>query len=156
VLTERQLEHVVEIAEAGQSLLPLARRVLGDMAGLREELHALDPVVRGPLRIGVAQTAARVLDLPRLLVNYDERYPDVEVSVARGEGCELISVCPAARTGGGQPVHRLPAGHGAAEQGRGDGAGRRRGTSCSPAVRAFLDLFSTERHLVPTMTDDGR
>jgi DNA-binding transcriptional LysR family regulator len=81
----------VRLTEAGQSLLPVARRVLGEMAGIRDELRSIDPVVRGPLRIGVAQTALRVLDLPKILVDYDRQYPDVEVSVASGSGFELTS-----------------------------------------------------------------
>jgi DNA-binding transcriptional LysR family regulator len=81
----------VQLTEAGQSLLPVARRVLGEMAGIRDELRSIDPVVRGPLRIGAAQTAVRVLNLPQILVDYDEAYPEVEVSVASGAGFELIS-----------------------------------------------------------------
>jgi DNA-binding transcriptional LysR family regulator len=81
----------VRLTEAGQSLLPVARRVLGEMAGIRDELRATDPVVRGPLRIGATQTAVRVLNLPQILVDYDKEYPEVEVSVAAGAGFELIS-----------------------------------------------------------------
>jgi len=81
----------VRLTEAGQSLLPVARRVLGDMAGIRDELRSIDPVVRGPLRIGATQTAVRVLNLPQILVDYDKEYPGVEVSVAAGPGFELIT-----------------------------------------------------------------
>jgi DNA-binding transcriptional LysR family regulator len=80
----------VRLTAAGQSLLPVARRVLGEMAGIRDELRSMDPVVRGPLRIGVAQTAVRVLNLPQILVDYDKECPEVEVSVASGTGFELI------------------------------------------------------------------
>jgi DNA-binding transcriptional LysR family regulator len=86
----------VRLTEAGQSLLPVARRVLGEMAGIRAELRAIDPVVRGPLRLGSAQTAERLLNLPRLLVDYDQQYPDVQVTVASGPEFELISSLPAA------------------------------------------------------------
>jgi DNA-binding transcriptional LysR family regulator len=79
----------VRLTEAGQSLLPVARRVLGEMAGIRDELRAIDPVVRGPLRLGLAQTAVRLLNLPRLLVDYDREHPEVQVTVA--PGCELVS-----------------------------------------------------------------
>jgi len=81
----------VRLTEAGQSLLPVARRVLGDMAGIRDELRSIDTLVRGPLRIGATQTAVRVLNLSQILVDYDEKYPEVEVSVAAGPGFELIS-----------------------------------------------------------------
>jgi DNA-binding transcriptional LysR family regulator len=81
----------VRLTKAGQSLLPAARRILGEMSGIRDELRYIDPVVRGPLRIGAAQTAVRVLNLPQLLVDYDREYPEVEVSVASGAGFELVS-----------------------------------------------------------------
>jgi DNA-binding transcriptional LysR family regulator len=81
----------VRLTEAGRSLLPVARRVLGEMAGIRDELRSIDPVVRGPLRIGAAQTAVRVLDLPRMLVDYDRAYPEVDVSVSSGARFELVS-----------------------------------------------------------------
>ncbi len=81
----------VRLTEAGQSLLPVARRVLGEMAGIRDQFRSIDPVARGPLRIGAAQTALRVLNLPQILVDYDKDYPEVEVSVASGAEFELIS-----------------------------------------------------------------
>jgi DNA-binding transcriptional LysR family regulator len=80
----------VRLTAAGQSLLPVARRVLGEMAGIRDELRSIDPVVRGPLRIGATQTAVRVLNLPQILLDYDREHPEVEVSVALGPGFELI------------------------------------------------------------------
>jgi DNA-binding transcriptional LysR family regulator len=87
----------VRLTEAGQSLLPAARRVLGEMASIRNELRAIDPVARGPLRIGAAQTAVRVLNLPQILVDYDREYPEVEVSVTSAPGFELISGLRSAR-----------------------------------------------------------
>jgi DNA-binding transcriptional LysR family regulator len=81
----------VQLTEAGRSLLPVARHVLGEMAGIRDELRSIDRVVRGPLRIGAAQTAVRVLNLPQILVDYDKAYPQVAVSVVSEPGFELIS-----------------------------------------------------------------
>jgi DNA-binding transcriptional LysR family regulator len=81
----------VQLTDAGRSFLPAARRVLGEMAGIRDELRSIDPVVRGPLRIGAAQTAVRVLNLPQILVDYDGKYPEVDVCVASGAGFELVS-----------------------------------------------------------------
>jgi DNA-binding transcriptional LysR family regulator len=81
----------VRLTEAGQSLLPVARRVLGEIAGIRDQLRSIDRVARGPLRIGAAQTAVRVLNLPQILVDYDNEYPEVDVSVAAEAGFELIS-----------------------------------------------------------------
>jgi DNA-binding transcriptional LysR family regulator len=81
----------VQLTEAGQSLLPVARRVLGEMAGIRDELRSIDPIVRGPLRVAAAQTAVRVVNLPQILVDYDRRYPEVDVSVASGLDFELFN-----------------------------------------------------------------
>jgi DNA-binding transcriptional LysR family regulator len=53
----------VRLTEAGQALLPVARRILADMTEVRAELRSIDGMVRGPLRIGATQTAVRVLDL---------------------------------------------------------------------------------------------
>jgi DNA-binding transcriptional LysR family regulator len=80
----------VRLTEAGESLLPVARRVLGEMAGIRDELRSIDVVVRGPLRVGAVQTAVRLVDFPQMLVDFDRAYPGVEVSVAAGAGSELV------------------------------------------------------------------
>jgi DNA-binding transcriptional LysR family regulator len=79
----------VRLTEAGQALLPVARRILGDLTDLRTELRAIDGQVRGPLRIGATQTAVRVLNLLQLLADYDKGYPDVELSVTIGPGYEF-------------------------------------------------------------------
>jgi DNA-binding transcriptional LysR family regulator len=79
----------VRLTEAGQALLPVARRILADMTEVRAELRSVDGLVRGPLRIGATQTAARVLNLIQLLADYDKGYADVELSVTIGPGYEL-------------------------------------------------------------------
>jgi DNA-binding transcriptional LysR family regulator len=79
----------VRLTEAGQALLPVARRILADMTDVRTELRSIDGLVRGPLRIGATQTAVRVLDLLQLLADYDKGYPDVELTVTIGPGYEL-------------------------------------------------------------------
>jgi DNA-binding transcriptional LysR family regulator len=81
----------VRLTEAGQALLPVARRILADMTDVRAELRSIDGLVRGPLRIGGTQTALRVLDLLQLLADYDKGYPDVELTVTIGPGYELTS-----------------------------------------------------------------
>lgn len=80
----------VGLTAAGRSLLPVAQRILQDMADVRTELRSIDGLVRGPLRIGATQTAVRVLDLLQLLADYDKAYPDVELSVLIGPGFELV------------------------------------------------------------------
>jgi DNA-binding transcriptional LysR family regulator len=79
----------VRLTEAGQALLPVARRILADLTDVRAELRSIDGLVRGPLRIGATQTAVRVLDLLQLLSDYDKGYPEVELTVTIGPGYEL-------------------------------------------------------------------
>jgi DNA-binding transcriptional LysR family regulator len=79
----------VRLTEAGEALLPVARRILTDLTDVRAELRSIDGLVRGPLRIGATQTAVRVLDLLQLLADYDKGYPDVELTVTIGPGYEL-------------------------------------------------------------------
>jgi len=81
----------VRLTEAGQALLPVARRILADITDVRAELRSFDGLMRGSLRIGATQTAVRVLNLLQLLADYDKGYPDVEVSVTVGPGYELTA-----------------------------------------------------------------
>jgi DNA-binding transcriptional LysR family regulator len=86
----------VRLTEAGQTLLPLARQILADMNRAREAVRSVGVVVRGPLRIGATQTAARILNLIQLLADYNRKYSDVDLSVTIGPGTELISAIGAA------------------------------------------------------------
>jgi DNA-binding transcriptional LysR family regulator len=81
----------VRLTEAGQTLLPLARQILADMNRGRDAVRSVGGVVRGALRIGATQTAARILNLIQLLADYNRKYADVDLSVTIGPGAELIS-----------------------------------------------------------------
>ncbi|HEY0717193.1 MAG TPA: LysR family transcriptional regulator [Streptosporangiaceae bacterium] len=81
----------VQLTTTGRSLLPVARQILRDMRDVRAEIRAVDGLIRGPLRIGMTQTAIQVLNLLQLLTDYGKAYPDVEMSITVGPGFELLS-----------------------------------------------------------------
>jgi DNA-binding transcriptional LysR family regulator len=81
----------VRLTEAGQTLLPIARQILADMSRARDAVRSADGTIRGPLRIGATQTAARMLNLIQLLADYNRQHAEVDLSVTIGPGAELIS-----------------------------------------------------------------
>jgi DNA-binding transcriptional LysR family regulator len=81
----------VRLTEAGQILLPVAQQILDDMNRARDAVRSVSGIVRGPLRLGATQTAARILNLIQLLADYNRQHADVDLSVTIGPGLELIS-----------------------------------------------------------------
>ncbi len=102
----------VHLSEAGRLLLPHARRVLDDMADARSALGLLASVAEGRLRIGMTQTANRVLDLITLIGEYHRLHPDIPLTTMTGPGHELIDAVTDSRldlafgatTGRGMPA----------------------------------------------------
>jgi DNA-binding transcriptional LysR family regulator len=80
----------VRLSEAGETLLPHARRVLRDMVDARAALDGLAGIVRGRLRVGMTQTANRALDLITVIGEIHRRYPKVTLATATGPGPDLI------------------------------------------------------------------
>jgi DNA-binding transcriptional LysR family regulator len=84
----------VRLSEAGQVLLPHARRVLDDLATAQAALDSLARITRGRLRIGMTQTASKALNLISVVGELHRQYPDISLSTATGPGRELIgAVC---------------------------------------------------------------
>jgi DNA-binding transcriptional LysR family regulator len=81
----------VRLTEAGRLLLPVARRVLEDLEDVRAELHDMNGLVRGPLRIGATQTSLRRLNFPQLFADYSRHYPDVQFALTVGPSFELLA-----------------------------------------------------------------
>jgi DNA-binding transcriptional LysR family regulator len=88
---ERTSRSVV-LTEAGQVLLPYARKILNDVADARCELMELDGTVSGRLRLGMTQTAVRSLDLVSILGRYSRAQPEIELSLMSGPTAELFSL----------------------------------------------------------------
>jgi DNA-binding transcriptional LysR family regulator len=82
----------VALTEAGQVLLPYARRILSDVADAHCELMELDGTVSGRLRLGMTQTAVRALDLVSILGQYSREQPEIELSLMSGPTAELFGL----------------------------------------------------------------
>jgi DNA-binding transcriptional LysR family regulator len=75
----------VRVTEAGETLLPFARRALMEVERAQAELTALSGVVRGRLRLGVIPIPLGSLDIPALLGEFHRAYPGVDV-IVRNDG----------------------------------------------------------------------
>ncbi|SDL25437.1 LysR family transcriptional regulator [Streptomyces indicus] len=78
-----RLPRGVAPTERGRVLLPRAEAVLAQLEGVREDLTALREVSGGRLRVGAFPTAGAAL-VPRTVAAFQERHPDVELTVAEG------------------------------------------------------------------------
>lgn len=82
----------VQLAPAGATLLPYARRVLDEVERGRAQVAALSGVVQGVLRLGVMPLNAAQVDLPHLLRTYHTRFPAVDVIVSDSGSLTMTSL----------------------------------------------------------------
>src|SRR5258705_2537730 len=68
----------VAITPAGEALLPLARRVLADVAGAESEVRDLTGMRRGRLSLGATPSLSTTLE-PPALARYHQSYPGIEL-----------------------------------------------------------------------------
>lgn len=68
----------VTLTQAGEALLPWAKRVLADVDGARSEVRDLAGLARGRLSVGATPSLTTVL-LPRLLARFHADHPGVEL-----------------------------------------------------------------------------
>lgn len=73
-----QLGKKVALTEAGQLLIPHARRVLTAIDDARQAIHELQGLERGSLRIGASTTPGMYL-IPKTVAHFKERYPKIEI-----------------------------------------------------------------------------
>ena len=78
----------VELTEAGTRFLEQARRLLRDMHHAVNDAHEQLHLQSGSLRIGVLPSVA-IEPLPRVLVDYRQRYPGIEISLRDGRAGEI-------------------------------------------------------------------
>ncbi|WP_158895055.1 LysR family transcriptional regulator [Amycolatopsis anabasis] len=78
----------VALTEAGRALLPVAHRVVADMAAARGEVSAVLGLTRGRVSIGTIQ-ALTVVDLPREIGEFQQRHPGLRIHVRDGLVTEL-------------------------------------------------------------------
>lgn len=80
----------VALTEAGQALLPSARRIAAEIVAARGEVSAVTGLSRGRVSIGTIQTLTAV-DLPAKLGEFRRRYPGVRIHVRDGTVPELAT-----------------------------------------------------------------
>jgi DNA-binding transcriptional LysR family regulator len=77
--------HGVALTDAGEALLPSARRTLSSVEETRDLAAALKGVLRGTLRIGIMQSFG-YLDVPTLLGRFHREHPHVEIEMRPSAG----------------------------------------------------------------------
>lgn len=88
---ERSLGHALfarrgrrlELTEAGRLAVARARRILGELEGLRADLRAFETLESGEIRLGGGATAT-VHVLPKLIADFRSRYPGVSFYLREG------------------------------------------------------------------------
>jgi DNA-binding transcriptional LysR family regulator len=70
--------HDVSLNDAGEALLPEARRTLAAAEQARDAIAAVQGIVRGTLRIGIMQSLTLV-DVASLLARFHDLHPGVEI-----------------------------------------------------------------------------
>jgi DNA-binding transcriptional LysR family regulator len=71
----------VWLSEAGQSLLPLAKEVIGSSRLMEEAMNNIQAQVTGEITIGCSTTSGKYL-LPNLVASFRREYPSVHVRIA--------------------------------------------------------------------------
>jgi DNA-binding transcriptional LysR family regulator len=69
----------IELTDAGQALLPLAREMVNRSVLIEETMKSLEGEIHGHLLVGCSTTPGKYV-LPGLLANFHRRYPKVRVS----------------------------------------------------------------------------
>jgi molybdate transport repressor ModE-like protein len=78
----------VGLTAAGETLLPVARRMLADAETARREIRELAALGRGRVRLGATPSLCTGL-LPAVLAGYRSRYPGVDIMVHEGGSRDL-------------------------------------------------------------------
>jgi DNA-binding transcriptional LysR family regulator len=87
-LFDRVGRHLV-LTEAGRATVARARRILGEVAGLGEELTALSGLSAGQIRLGGGATATVHL-LPRLIASFRATHPGIHFYVREGSSGPIL------------------------------------------------------------------
>jgi DNA-binding transcriptional LysR family regulator len=79
----------VTLTAAGETLLPLARRILADADNARVQVQELVGLARGRLRLGATPSLSTVL-LPDALRRFCSAYPGIDIHVEERGGRDLV------------------------------------------------------------------
>jgi DNA-binding transcriptional LysR family regulator len=80
----------VILTEAGEHLLERARKILREHDAAVAEIAELAGAEHGRLRIGSASAMFATMQLPRILQNLKERFPNAEITVSSGTSQTLV------------------------------------------------------------------
>jgi DNA-binding transcriptional LysR family regulator len=86
----------VELTEAGRALLTEARRTLASVDAARHAVAAVKGLLRGSLAIGAEQCLG-VVDVPKLVGQFRDRHPGVEIVLRQGASSDLCGDLRAGR-----------------------------------------------------------
>ena len=79
----------VAVTEAGEAVAARARSVLAEVEGVRNEVDQLHGLVRGRVSVGALLPAGE-LDVPRLLAEFSEVHPGIEVDLHEGTAGDML------------------------------------------------------------------
>jgi len=79
----------VTLTPAGETLLPLARRILADVDNARVQVQELVSLARGRLRLGATPSLSTAL-LPDALRRFHDAYPGIELVVEESGSRDLV------------------------------------------------------------------
>lgn len=81
----------IELTDAGQLLLPYARRVMRDVAEARAALQQLSDLTSGRVSLGASPTVGTNL-LPRALADFNQRYSGIELELHEAGVGRLVAL----------------------------------------------------------------
>jgi DNA-binding transcriptional LysR family regulator len=84
----------ISLTDAGQTLLPFARRILADAETARREVQEVARLRRGRVRLGATPSLCASL-VPGLLREFHDRYPGVELIIHEDGSQDLVRVLAA-------------------------------------------------------------
>ena len=84
----------ITLTDAGETLLPLARRILADTETARREVQEVAQLRRGRVRLGATPSLCTSL-VPDVLRAFHDSYPGVEMVVREGGSRDLVRVLAA-------------------------------------------------------------
>ncbi|MEU3558002.1 LysR family transcriptional regulator [Streptomyces fragilis] len=79
----------ITLTDAGEALLPLARRILADTETARQEVQEVAQLRRGRVRLGATPSLCTGL-LPDVLRAFHDRYPGVRLLIEEGGSHDLV------------------------------------------------------------------
>ncbi|MER5437370.1 LysR substrate-binding domain-containing protein [Streptomyces sp. NPDC002790] len=79
----------ISLTDAGEALLPLARRILADADTARHEVQELAQLKRGRVRLGATPSLCTGL-LPDVLRSFHDRYPGIQLMIEEGGSHDLV------------------------------------------------------------------